>query len=130
MFNQKNMDARITEICEKYGAFFAFGQKQFDEQSVEGVEYTRISCGLIVPKKDAQICSDALSDASKAHKKYIIENNTPSEIIQHELNNHEAGYTGEIDDTVDAVACFDITRKQVEDEFPKFMQKCIDQDML
>lgn len=33
MYQTKHFDFKA------YGAFFAFGQKQFDEQKVEGVEY-------------------------------------------------------------------------------------------
>ena len=34
---------------KKYGAFFAFGNAQFDEQRKEGVKYASLGAGLICP---------------------------------------------------------------------------------
>lgn len=37
------------EIMQKHGAFWAFGDKQFEEKRVEGVKYCQLYAGLICP---------------------------------------------------------------------------------
>ena len=41
-----------TKAFEKAGAFFAFSDKQFEEQKKEGVRYSYMGAGLICPKEN------------------------------------------------------------------------------
>ena len=40
----------FSKLLEATGSFFAFGQKQFNEQKKEGVEYVGVFAGLVSPK--------------------------------------------------------------------------------
>jgi len=116
-------------LNKKYGAFFAFSTKQFEEAQVDGVKYANAGGGLVIPTDNVAAFVEAQKNMIAEHKQYVLDNYTVSEIVQYELGNHEAGYTGEIEDTVDAVACFGITAEQVQAEFPTFMSKCAEMDM-
>jgi len=103
-----------TVAFDKYGAFFAFGQKQFDEKAVEGVKYVQTGSGMIVPKENVQILMDELERIYNEAVAQDIAENGIDEIIRRELGNHECYYTGNIDDAVEALTAYEITREQVK----------------
>jgi len=98
---------------KKYGAFFAFGQKQFDEQKKEGVKYASNEIGLIYPIENRAALYSELAAIHKSGVEQDMAENGKTAIIQRELDNHEASYTGEIDDTADALASYPITREEI-----------------
>ena len=109
----------ISEALSKHGAFFAFSQSQFEEQAVPGLRYCSLGSELICPEKNALLLS---SDLEKAHHRGIsldIAENGVSAIILRELLNHEAFYTGDISDTVDALQSYEFSRQQVIEVFKK-----------
>jgi 4-hydroxy-3-methylbut-2-enyl diphosphate reductase IspH len=40
----------VDEMLKETGSFFAFSNKQFDEQKKDGVEYVGVTAGLVTPK--------------------------------------------------------------------------------
>lgn len=40
----------MTALLKENGAFFAFSDKQFNEQKKEGVQYVNVFAGLVCPK--------------------------------------------------------------------------------
>ena len=78
-----------TEALNKAGAFFAFGQKQFDEQKKEGVKYTALHGGLICPSKNVD---QLLSDLDRALENGIrqdVKENGFNAIVRREYFNYE-----------------------------------------
>lgn len=49
-----NKDTKISQVLSKYGAFWAFGEAQFNEQKQEGIKYISLGAGLICPKDNFQ----------------------------------------------------------------------------
>lgn len=103
-----------TVAFDKYGAFFAFGQKQFDEKVVQGVKYVQTGSGMIVPKENVQTLMDELERIYNEAVAQDIAENSIDAIIRRELGNHECYYTGNIDDAVGALTVYEITREQVK----------------
>lgn len=96
-------DAKQTELFEKYGVFFAFGDTQFDAQAVKGVKYCSVCYGACCPVDNAKVFIKELEDLYTAARKQYVKDEGQDNIIRYELYNHEAFYTGDIDDTVDAL---------------------------
>lgn len=46
---ESKKEDRVGEAMAKLGAFFAFGNAQFDEKKVEGVKYASLGMGIICP---------------------------------------------------------------------------------
>jgi hypothetical protein len=99
---------------DKHGAFFAFGQKQFDEKKVEGVVYTSTRSGMIAPKENMAELIKELNEIYHASIAQDIAENGIDGIISRELGNYECDYTGNIDDAVEALEDYGITREQVK----------------
>lgn len=97
----------------KWGAFFAFGQKQFDEQKEDGVKYVSLGAGLLARKDNAKEMLKALKQFSKDERQRELDIKGKDGIIRYELDNHEAFYTSDIDATVEAVEGYGITREEV-----------------
>ena len=110
---QDYMSEAQTIALDKAGAFFAFSQKQFDEQKKEGVLYKNLNMGLICPVDNAMTLLDELDAIYKNAIKLDIEENGLTRIIIRELNNHEAYYTGDIDDTARALADYPVTVEDI-----------------
>lgn len=106
--------ALTTKCFEKYGVFFAYSKKQFDE----GVLKIKLDAGeKLVNVLGAAYCRSSVADAFIAELEAIFEQNKKDmlekvgveAIIKYELENHESYYTGSIDDACDALADLDIT---------------------
>ena len=117
-----------TKLLNDNGAFFAFGEKQLDEQTQEGVSYVLIGAGLIAPKENASKILKGLESIIAEGIQQDISDNGIKAIIHRELGNYETQITGDISDTVDALEDYGITRAQVSAEYPAYFQHCIDND--
>lgn len=104
----------LTKLHNRLGVFFAFGEKQFNEQRVEGVEYvTVMQIGDCVPKQHVkEFVSEMLRLQKEDRERRLAEEGLDA-IIESELCNHEAFYTGEIEDTLEALAGYNVTAEQV-----------------
>ena len=117
-----------TKLLNDNGAFFAFGQKQFDEKTVKGTKYVSIGAGLICPKSNADNLVQGLSNINDEGIAQDIQENGIPAIIHRELANYESQITNDIDDTVQALEEYGITREQVQAEYGAYFQHCIDND--
>lgn len=102
-----------TELLDKTGAFFAFSQEQFDRAKTEGVEYVNMGAGLICPKGQTEFFDEQFKTIVENGIKQDIAENGIEAIIERELCNHEAYYVGEIEDTVDKLEGYGVSREQV-----------------
>jgi len=123
------MEQQQTALFERYGAFFAFGNKQFDEQKEDGVKYVSLFSGLIAPKDNAKRLLEELEAITDNYIKRDIKENGKTAIIERELANHEAGYTYSIDDTVTALEGYGITTAEVQAVFNNWIKKNSDNEV-
>lgn len=103
-----------TGLFKRKGAFFAFSDKQFDEKKQEGVVYKNISgLGLVCPAENCKSLMDEHSEIVKEGINQDIEENGIDRIIRRELNNYEAFYTYDFEDTIEALKPYKITLEQI-----------------
>lgn len=114
---QDYMSERQTAAFEKAGAFFAFGQSQFDEKKVEGVTYVNLNMGMLCPKDTAKTLLEELDVIYRESIQQDIAENGLNKIIIRELNNHECYYTGDYQDCVDKLEDYPITAEDVRAVF-------------
>ena len=57
-----NYEKECNAMYDKYGAFFAFNDKQFEEQKKDGVIYIGSSFGLLVPKSNIKNYKEAIAN--------------------------------------------------------------------
>ena len=113
-------DTKISKALDKAQAFFAFSDKQVEEGKVkqgltDDIKLISLGSGLISPQ-DTGI--QLIKDMDKAYKDGIaqdIKENGKEAIIKRELYNHEAFYTGEIDQTVDALSEYNFSAGDILD---------------
>jgi hypothetical protein len=89
------MEQAQTEAFNKFGAFFAFGNKQFEEKRKPDVQYVSMGAGLICPKESAKLLADALENIYQEAIKADVEENGAEKIIEREYFNHETQLTGD-----------------------------------
>jgi hypothetical protein len=119
----------IGQALENNQAFFAFSDKQFKESCLKGVDYVSLGMGLICPKQNAKNLVEELKAAQERTVQIDLENNTKKEIIMRELANHEAQITGEIEDTLEALAAYDISREEVAEVYKEYFEYCCEHDL-
>lgn len=103
-----------TKLFDRLGVFFAFSKQQFDKAKVDGVEYvTVMQMGDCVPKQHVKEFITELKRIGKEGRERELAEKGIDAIIEAELANHEAFYTGEIDDTMDALEGYNVTAEQV-----------------
>ena len=114
------MEKPQTELFKKTGTFFAFSDKQFEEQKVKGIKYVSLGSGMITPSKNANKVIETLSKIHQKAVKQDLKENGKYQVILRELLNHEAFYTGEIEDTIHALEGYkSITEDDISQIFSK-----------
>ena len=108
-----------TKLFDETGTFFAFSQDQFNEGKKEGVTYTAMLGGAIVPVENAKKLMLGLEKIHDAGIAQDIAENGIEAIIARELSNHEAYYTYDISDTFDSLLGYNVTKAQVQAVFNK-----------
>jgi hypothetical protein len=108
------MEAKQTALFNETGTFFAFSDKQFKEQYIEGIKYVSLGSGMITPKENANKVIETLH---KIHKKAIkedLKDNGIEGVIQRELENYEVYYTNDLDTVTEALKDYpEITQKDI-----------------
>jgi hypothetical protein len=120
----KYIQDKQTNLFNELGVFFAFGNKQFEEQRVHGVDYcTVMGAGDCVPKQNAKEFVDRLSVIHKEGRELELAEKGIEKIIEEELANHECFYTGDINDALDALSEYDVSYEQVMSVYRKVESK-------
>jgi len=117
-----------TKAFDDNGAFFSFGQKQFDEKKQEGVKYAHLGSGLICPSENAQTLIDQLDTIHTTAIKQDIAENGVKNIIHRELANHETQITLNFTDTIEALEDYGITAEQIKAEWKEYYDECVAND--
>lgn len=113
---KKEREDKQSELFKECGVFFAFSNEQFSEGKTtleEGDKYVSMGMGGYLPKSKVAAFNAGWKELAKWYKKEVADNKKlRREEIVYELGNHEAWYTGDIEDTMCALGP-DYTRKEV-----------------
>ena len=123
-----NTESLQTKALNDNGAFFAFGDKQFNEQKIEGVKYVSMGCGMIAPKENAPLLFSALESINGQKIEWELANNTKKEIIWYQMANHEVQLNGDYSEVIEMMNEYNITPEEVQKEYSGYFQHCIDND--
>lgn len=119
-------EQKTTELFKVTGLFFAFSNQQFLENKTplkEGEKYVSIGAGGYLPKGNLAAFEAGLKEITKWYKNEIkATKGARRDNIAYELNNHEAYYTGSINDTMGALGP-DYTRAEVIKVYNEERQK-------
>lgn len=99
---QKAMDQLLTDCS----VFFAFSNEQFQKNKtplMEGEKYVSIGAGGFIPKSKVQGLTAGMKAIEATYRKAIKESKQREAEILYELQNHEAFYTCDIKDTLEAL---------------------------
>jgi hypothetical protein len=122
---KKEKEKMTTELLEKCGVFFAFSDKQFDENKTplkEGEKYVSIGGGGYMPKGSIKAFEEGMKAINSYGKQKVKKGNLQEAEILYELQNHECFYTGDISDVVDLFEGT-YTVKQIRDVYNKHREE-------
>jgi len=112
-------EAKFNEIIKSVGMFFAFSNQQFNENKTplkEGEKYVSLGAGAYMPKGNVDLWVNESKAINKWYKEEVKANKARKANIVYELNNHEAFYTGELEETLEALG-EDYTREEVREVY-------------
>ena len=110
----------------KHGAFFAFGNKQFDEAKKPGVKYVSLGSGLLMRKDNHLEVLKLFSEHNRNEIKREKAARSKNSIILSELSNYECFYIGDITDAVDALASYGYTTEEIQEVYNANKDNCDD----
>lgn len=119
---------KIAEI----GVFWAFDKKQFDEnktpKNAEDNEFISLRAGGYIWKDNLKKLQDYDERGHQKEKQDFLNKIDKDTFILYELLNHEAYYTYELDDTLDALQWYypNITKDEVAKVFRKHAEQYAD----
>ena len=120
----------ISQAVEKNNGFWAFSEKQFLEQYKKHLKpYVNLGAGLYAPKSTYKQLRIDIENATNNIVQNDIKKNGIDKIIWRELQNHEAQYT-DTSDTIEALKSYGITADQVNAVYLKFIDHCVDNDLI
>lgn len=120
-----------SKVFDDNGAFFAFSDKQLNEQRKEGVDYVLLGegSGLICPRENAKVVMDGVSSTHKAGVELRLKDYTVSQIAQYELSNHEAQISYDLDIVRDVLADYGVDDEMFKKEYHDYMDYCRENDL-
>ena len=127
-FNRSILDNNISVALKKYGGFFAFGNEQFIKAHKPKTKYVSMGAGLYAPKKTYKKLDNDIQSAIKNHIKRDLKINGIKKIIWRELANYECQIVGSVEDCVDALKDYGITKKQIMSEWNDYFNYCVEMD--
>jgi len=122
---KKEKQKMVSELFEKCGVFFAFSEKQFEENKTplkEGEKYVSIGGGGYLPKGKVKEFQEGMEAIERYGKQKVKKNNLAEAQILDELQNYECFYTGDISDVVDLFEGT-YTVKQIRDVYNKYREE-------
>ena len=116
------MEDKQTKALTDAQAFFAFSGKQLEEGKKEnkikkGTKLIQLGGGMICPVDNSVSLRLELAKIYKDAIKEDIAENGLNMIIRRELSNHECYYTGDIEDCVDKLSDYPITKEDIQKVF-------------
>jgi len=120
------MEAKQNELFQRTGTIFAFSQKQFEEGRKDNVKYVNLGQGMLTEKPFVKEVINGLDKIYKDSIKQDIKENGKDKIILRELQNHEAFYVGNIEDTVHKLEDYPFTEDDISHIFSKNWAKYSD----
>lgn len=113
---KKQQDDKHSELFKSVGLFWAFSNEQFAANKTplqEGDKYVSIGAGGYLPKINVDILLKGMADIKKWYSAQVkATKESRRALIAYELANHEAYYTGDITDTMQALGS-GFTKKEV-----------------
>ncbi len=100
---KKEETDKVSALIKECSMFFAFSNEQFHANKTPlqpDEKYVDMGSGCFLPKGKAQTYRDGIKAINKWYKDAVKDNNLRRENIEYALNNHEATYTGEIEDAL------------------------------
>jgi len=124
-YTKESMD----KVMKDNGGFFAFSNKQFDEQKKEGVKYVSLYGGLVAPKENVKSINEGIEKAHKSAVALDLKENGIKKIIWRELANYEVqlGMDG-LTHARNTLSDYGVTEKQLKKEYNLYMDDCIKHD--
>lgn len=120
-----------TELFKKYGVFFAYSSKQFDEATKdfpEGTEYVSVGVGTFLPRENVDEFASAHSMLVHKGIAKDLEENGKDAIIRRELANYECQLTGDLSEVAEVLEDYGITLDEIKVGYGKFYQECVEND--
>ena len=128
MMNKYDTNKQISEAMTKHGAFYAFGDKQFDEQKKEGIKYGSMGAGLVCPIDNADALKEDINNAVKGKIDWELANNTKKDIIWYHFGNHECQISGDYTCVIGILSDYGITKDEVHAEWKPYFNHCVKND--
>jgi hypothetical protein len=113
------MEGKQTALFNRTGTIFAFSQKQFEEGRKDNVKYVNLGQGMLTEKPFVEEVINGLDKIYKDAIKQDLKENGKDKIILRELENHEAFYVGDIEDTIHKLEDYPITKNQIKKIYQK-----------
>ncbi len=117
-----------TELFDTLGAFFAFGDEQFNEKKKEGVRYVSMGYGLIAPKENAKTLKEGIDNEYKRGIELRLKEYGLHRIAQYELGNYESQISMDYSTAHDVLKDYGITDEQMVAEWKIFWAECVKHD--
>lgn len=106
-------EQKISLLLDEVNGFFAFSNDQLKAGVKEGIKYVSCGAGLFLEKGKSGYFDKKLKEITKEYRKKNLSEKGKKKVILEELHNYECFYTGEIDDAVESLKEYNITKAEV-----------------
>lgn len=116
---------KVDDLFRECLVFWAFSKQQFETgktQLQEGEKYVSIGGGGYMPEGKVKQLREGMAEVEAWYQEAIKDNQIRQQNIAYELANHEAYYTGSIEDTLDELG-EDYTAEEVWEVYNRERKK-------
>lgn len=112
---KREEQSKVNQLINECKIFFAFSDEQFHKNKTPlqtGEKYVALGAGAYMPKGQVERYRSGIKAINKWYKDSVNGKKLRKANIVHAIHNHEAHYTGEIDEVMDALGS-DYTKEEV-----------------
>ena len=119
-----------TKLIKENGGFFAFSDRQFNENKKEGVKYVRMYGGLIAPKENVKAIHKGLQEGHEEGIVQDMKDHTIRQIIFRDCANYELqlSYDG-LTEIIDTLKEYPIKKEDIIKYYNQFIKYCNKNDL-
>lgn len=121
---KQQRENEMSKLFAKHGVFFAFSNKQINEQKEENVKYYSLGAGMFIPQDNYDSFNEEFEKSEDDYMAKAKEIFTPEEIIRYELANHEYCITYDLTDTKEVLEEFNFSDENYRAAIKEYLSDC------
>ena len=122
---------KINDVIKSNGGFFAFSNKQFEENKKDNIKYCRLYSGLIVPKNKVKKILNSIDKITENGIKQDLKENSIKDIVFRDCANLELQFSYDgLNQIIDYLKYYPIKKDTIKKHYSEYITYCVENNLI